>query len=227
MCFYTTGHKYWVVIAPLKHSHRECARGSCRIRVWWSTLLLIIYNLPNNIMSALINRCYTPLSSLLVQAAAVCLFHMMSETRPQDLESWLPCRCYPPPPTRTHTAGCGSGWSNLLLPVCRCSDSQRALPWKLGHTDYMFWPAPMSVMQTENWEKSRGERKGRRSGLFISLRHDLCLHRQEFRDGEQACLAFYMVLLTWAVMLKVNYVGESGVRSIVICSILETEWVSM
>lgn len=106
-------------------------------------------------------------------------WQMISDAEPQDLVSRLPSYCYPP-----HTAGWGSGWSNLLLPVCRCSDSQRALPWKLGHTDYMFWSVLMSVMQTENWKKSRGEKAGGASFSFSSGHH-LCPRWQEERNTKQ------------------------------------------
>lgn len=58
---------------------------------------------------------------------------------------------------------------NAVTSFCLCAAaacSQRALPWKLGHTDYMFWSVLMSVMQTENWKKSKGEKAGGASFSF-------------------------------------------------------------
>lgn len=113
-------------------------------------------------MSVLINRCCALRSPCLSRYVSVA--HTMSDAgRASGFRELPPL---PPPPPPPHAAGCGSGWSNLLLPVCRCSDSQRALPWKLGHTDYMFWPVLMSVMQTEKLEEVK-RRKRRRSSLFF------------------------------------------------------------
>lgn len=141
-------HKYSEVFVPFRSTIISVLSVPAEFEINNPTVWLIISS--STLTSAVISDCSTALfSSPCVEVFLyepvmydVFVLRMIWHAGPQDLLSPVPRRCYPP-----HPAGRGSGWCNLLLPVCRCSDSQLALPWKLGHTDYMFWSAPMPVMQ--------------------------------------------------------------------------------